>query len=140
MPPSSNHLYAGTVRRYPSAGFKAWKRDFDKWSMANSKAVLEARNAICALRPSQALHVSRTYWFNYSSVMTQSHRPKRNDTSNRIKALDDAIAQLLGIDDCRFWDGSYYKRIHMVEKHEYANVTLEPIAIPSPTIDLQTNA
>lgn len=44
------------------------------------------------------------------SILKKDGTPKRNDTSNRIKALEDVLSKLLGIDDKWFWAGTYDKR------------------------------
>ena len=69
------------------------------------------------------------FWFLRENVLTQKGLPKRNDVSNRIKALHDQLSQLLGIDDCWFWGVTACKRVLRPGKRiEYVDVIVTLVA------------
>ncbi len=130
MPPSMNGMYDSAIidgkqRRVKAANMKAYERDMATWALANSSTLRELR-AQLAMRPNGFyLTVDATFLFHRANVRTLKGLPKRNDTSNRIKALHDQLAQLFGVDDCWIWDGSFKKRVlPPTAKFEHCNVTV----------------
>jgi len=111
MPPSTNHLYAsiktrGRIIRVKSQEYKSWEKEFFAWSVvyrAQIKAVkewaLEQTSRNCTIR------LDRYFWFCRSDIVCKDGTPKKLDVTNRIKAIDDAIAKLIGIDDSWYWSG-----------------------------------
>lgn len=112
MPPSSNQLYSNVnMRRCKSARYRAYEEEVRIWSYKYGYQLQNARILLQQVYTHDVFHIHRIYYFQKNEILTLKGLPKRNDTSNRIKAIDDVIAQLLGIDDSYFWDGSYSKRV-----------------------------
>lgn len=118
MPPSMNHAYAsvelaGVQRRVKGQAMKDYERDVATWALANSSTVRQVRDILKeALRDrTKRLGIASDFWFQREHILTQAGLPKRNDVSNRIKALHDQLSQLLGIDDCWFWGLTACKRV-----------------------------
>ena len=126
MPPSINNAYINLKRGGRAKG-EAYKR-FDQymahWQMRNIHEVVKIRQWVMAERAKgNVFHVEHLFRFNHKSIImkngsakgTKNPRkagdPKQNDTSNRIKIIDDAIANMLLIDDSYFWSGSYDKQV-----------------------------
>jgi len=57
--------------------------------------------------PGHVIKVDRLYYFKPHKIVTKEGKPRKIDISNRIKALDDTLSQLIGIDDSYFTTGSY---------------------------------
>lgn len=124
MPPSMNHAYAtveieGVHSRVKGAKMRAFERDMATWALANMSDLRRLREIV----RNRFIRIDADFWFERSAVLTKDGKPKRNDTSNRLKALHDQLAELLGVDDCWFWDGSYRRSILPVSaQFEYVNV------------------
>lgn len=135
MPPSANNLHATiwkTKRRVRTKEYNIYEQMMNLWASTHQVQLNNARQLTIALKKDQAIRVDRTYWFQRSSVLTKTGEPKRNDTSNRIKALDDSLSALLGIDDKYFWEGSFEKLIVPSGDHPgWVDVTLTIINIPA---------
>jgi Holliday junction resolvase RusA-like endonuclease len=135
IPPSANALWTpikkGKMVR--SAQYNVYERMVIHWANFNQTSLNMARILTTKLQPGQAIHIERTYYFPREQVLTKEtkktkSRPKRNDTSNRIKAADDAISALIGIDDCYFWDGTH-KKVAIDSEIGFMDVTLTIIDI-----------
>jgi Holliday junction resolvase RusA-like endonuclease len=116
MPPSSNNIYGqyeayGETRRVKSDGFRRWEKAFSDWCLEHHTALVAARAELSRLRPGQYIEVRAQFDFRRESILTREGKPKRNDTSNRLKVLHDAIAGALRKDDSLFFDGSFSKRV-----------------------------
>ena len=70
------------------------------------------------------IHVDTVFYMLRGRILCKDGTPKRNDTSNRIKALHDALAQILGIDDSYFFSGSYDKIAVDDEMHVGVDITM----------------
>lgn len=138
LPPSANGLYANQLKggggRYKTTDYKKFEADAYHWSLANQHQLRILRMMIEKLKPSQVLHVDRMFWFKAHKILTKDLRPRRNDTSNRLKALDDTLSKLIGLDDSYFWAGGYNKRPVLHESHtegvdiRFTIIELEEIA------------
>lgn len=101
MPPSVNAIYftRGKNRVLTTLG-KTYKEDIKSviiQHIMSTKQVLEFKNI------PMILHL--TFFFTHienKNYQKSGNRFKRIDVSNRIKILEDAIAETLGIDDCQF--------------------------------------
>lgn len=135
MPPSANNLYATiwkTKRRIKTKEYNVYEQMMNLWASTHPQQLSNARQLTLNIKQNQALKVDRTYWFPREKVLTKQGKPKRNDTSNRIKALDDAVSALIAIDDCFFWDGSFEKQIVPQGDHPgWVDLTLTIIDLPS---------
>ncbi len=125
MPPSDNGLktpiyVGGKPRMIKSRDYHDFETEARIWMMKNDEQIEKARQLIQKTGPGWALKVDRVYWFHRDTVVRKTAskktgarigEPKQNDTFNRIKALHDALAQILGIDDKWFWAGETHKKI-----------------------------
>jgi hypothetical protein len=125
MPPSDNALKTpliikGKSRTVKSAEYRLFERAAQSWAMRNQEHLNKARELTLKCAPGWALKVDRVYWFQKSTIVrktsdkktgAQAGEPKCNDTFNRVKALHDVVATLLGIDDKFFWRGDTDKRV-----------------------------
>ena len=112
MPPSNNELYANNARtggRMKSMKYKAYEEEVKYWTYKNGYQLQSARMIIQKMLPNEVFHVERFFYHKSWRIITKAGKPVKNDTSNRIKALDDTLSQLLGIDDSYFWSGTYTK-------------------------------
>lgn len=124
LPPSANNQYiVRSVRDpkqrtgargwlAPSRDLEAFKEAFESWRKEHLVLVEKARKFVldeCLMQGKMA----RVDWYfalSHSSMWTLDGRPKRLDTKNRIKAVQDALADALRIDDMHFWCG-YDERV-----------------------------
>lgn len=68
-----------------------------------------ARQLTMATGPRRFMHVDTVFFMLRGRILCKDGTPRRNDTSNRLKALHDVLAEILGIDDSFFFSGSYDK-------------------------------
>ncbi len=132
MPPSSNNAYATCAdgRRHKSKEARAFGKDVEAWHWSNAQVV---RRQLTGLQEDMVLkgiklyvfNVDAIFWMRRSSIICKDGTPKRNDTSNRIKLLHDALAGVLGIDDSMFWSGTFDKiAIDAANPREWVDVTI----------------
>lgn len=130
MPPSSNNLYAtimikGRPVRVKSKGLRMFEKEMAEWAMTHRESLNLAKEFAKKLQKGQVIEVHKKFIFNRSSIITLKNKPKKNDTSNRIKAIEDTLAKLIGIDDSYFWSGSYDKVGSTLEiQREFVDITL----------------
>ena len=127
MPPSCNAPYRlfhvnGIVKRAKGKEQVAFEKDVTLWAMANSALVKHARAALES-RHEARLVVDRMFCFPLHEIVCKDGQVKKNDTTNRIKALDDAIATVLGIDDKNFWSGSFDKAVD-TDGHRHVMISI----------------
>lgn len=139
MPPSSNNAYATNRKtgcRFPSQELKAFKKAIEDWRAARPILLRDARAALVSMRPTdqKVLRVDRFFGFPHQRVFTLAGLPKRMDVSNRIKAIDDVVADMLGIDDSWFFGGTEIKCIS-----DEPSVTLVLRLVDVRAIDLATS-
>lgn len=116
IPPSANSLHfnrkeTGGFGRGRTSAYQNYLNQMRIWSNLNQHSLSLARAITLDLRPGQALRIDQAFFFTKESILSKSGVPKRNDVFNRIKALHDALSQLLGIDDKMFWEGYTTKRL-----------------------------
>lgn len=112
LPPSANALYLNIPGRgrCKSAALTKYESDVRFWCLRNQHQMNLARELTIGVGPGVFLKVSKMFFMKKKSILKKDGTPKRNDTSNRIKALEDVLSKLLGIDDKWFWAGTYDKR------------------------------
>lgn len=113
IPPSSNNMYCNSRRggRIKSAAFRIWERDFAVWALDSAQTFARGRQLVKErLKQGKVMAVHCTFYFNRSRIFCKDGKPKKQDASNYIKALHDAMAETLLIDDCWFFDGMTRKR------------------------------
>lgn len=129
LPPSSNALYRNTSAkeravfhtkkmRRKTEEYTEYEKRVQIWSYRNGVDLSLARELTTRLGPGVYLRVDRLYKFHLNRILTKDLMPKRQDTTNRIKALDDTLALLLGLGDEWFWCGSEDKIWTETPKHE----------------------
>lgn len=92
--------------------YVAYLREMEHWRLIHLPAVRNARASLqerLRADPALRLRIDACFRFVHGNIICRDGRPKRNDTENRLKALLDAVAAVLGIDDKLFWAGSYDK-------------------------------
>lgn len=108
MPPRLSDCYARHRRMFKTKELKAYEKEMlDYWKQNLSvirKAKLELKSG-----PQSPLRVDRYFVFPPHEIFTKKDTVKMMDTTNRIKAFDDAIANLLQIDDRYFFAGDTQK-------------------------------
>lgn len=136
MPPSVNACYANNKKESGRGRIKTKKyREFEQemllWFWANTRLVRMLAKVLQELPPGMAVKLEYDFYFKKSSIITEENRPKRNDTANRLKPLDDQLATLFGVDDSLFWDGEFKKHFTADEKasEEWVDVTISVIDI-----------
>jgi Holliday junction resolvase RusA-like endonuclease len=109
VPPTTNQLYAyaPTYRRMVKT--KVY-REYDKavqlWILGNQETVSKVRDFLKDLGLF-VLDVSAVFHMEQKKIVCANGKPKRNDTSNRLKALHDVLSEvILGVDDSYFWSCS----------------------------------
>lgn len=135
MPPSANGLYSNNSRtggRHKSEKYSAYEDEVRLWMYKNNHQLDIARRMLQDLGHGEVLLVDRTYFFKAYRIISKAGKPLRNDTTNRIKALDDVLALILGIDDSYFWDGDHKKRPSShVALGEYVDIKFSSIELPA---------
>jgi len=112
FPPSGNQMYPGKIRRYPSKELKQFKQDMELWAALNKKDLDKKSTEFCKqLAGGKVVRISRFFFYPYDRIYTKDGRIKKNDVTNRIKAIDDSITDLMGIDDSLIWEGAEFKCI-----------------------------
>lgn len=106
--------------RAPSKKLETFYKECEIWTLTNNA---QAKAAFEFLNKTKTAEISATFYTNRSSCLTKKDTPKRFDISNRVKALHDALARAIGIDDCIFWKCS--ERIALIDDSEPQNVFIE---------------
>lgn len=132
MPPSANELYFEPAkgRRAKTMQYKKYEGLVQFWMYKNGYQIQNARLIMQKRTNDEAFHIETNFYFLKNKILTKNNTPKKNDTSNRIKALHDVLSQVLGIDDCLFFDGSFSKRISQSEQlGDFVDIKITTIAI-----------
>lgn len=129
MPISINNAFANLPAnrgggRVKVSAYRAYERDVQMYALKNGALMNQARDLISHIGPEAVIHADYLFRFHASSIIMKHDsktidqktmrrklkgEPKRNDTSNRIKVLEDCLSTILGIDDCFFWSATYDK-------------------------------
>lgn len=130
MPPSVNGLFAGKARRYASDEYKRFKMEVAGWALKNAAIIRNARKQI---EPHDRLRIDTYFAFRHERLYTLKGKDKMLDASNRIKALHDALAPILGRDDCHTWAGHFEKIVTVGAQPEHAIIAINA-AVPRDTV------
>lgn len=111
LPPSVNELHrsVGRGRVIKSEKYRAYEHKCTVWMLQNNYQLLPARAMARECGPAKFLKIDCMFFMLREQIVSLAQLPKPNDTSNRLKAAHDAIAQMLHIDDKYFWCGSFNK-------------------------------
>ena len=134
MPPSSNEQYwvkAFMVNGKPMGKIASSKeltqyvKDMEAWRLRNLVLVNRARQFVKEILLQQKMiRIDRYVAFEHSKFFTLKGAPKKIDATNRIKAFDDCLADILQLDDSLFWS-SYVEKIETVESNPYVTVVIK---------------
>lgn len=115
MSPSENNMYPTVFSRHkkrfirvPSADLRQFKKDAELWRLQNLGLVNQTRPILkrtLATSEDALIRVDAYLCFPRDQVYTLKHKRKKMDASNRLKALHDALAEILQIDDRYFSTG-----------------------------------
>lgn len=143
LPPQSNNQYRPIPHFKPGGKISARKvktRDlqhfeflFEQYRLENLR---EFNTCVQALEKylenhEKMLRVDRFFGFHFHRLISKKKQPKRLDVSNRIKAFDDSLCHIIGIDDKYIWKGSEEKSPVDESQHEQAAVMISPY-LPKP--------
>jgi hypothetical protein len=96
-----------------------YEHECRRYAAINHKAVAAIKQAIAG----KWLRVDCNFVFARSCVLTQKGKLKRMDTTSRIKACHDNLAEMLDIDDSFFISGFSQKSIS-VNNLEYVDIEI----------------
>lgn len=129
MPPSVNACYSNVPGRgrCKTLEYKNYTNLVHYWAMKNASTVRNAQHQLRGLQADEVIKMEYRFFCDRKKVINKKDgRPKKNDTANRLKPLDDQIAALVQIDDSLFWHG-VFEKIPVVMKpldREFVDVTL----------------
>lgn len=124
LPPSTNELYStfvrrGAVNRVPSRALNEFKREMDKWAAEHREAIEECSKMVHKwLRLGLFVRMEIDVFFLQERVFTKEGKAKKNDVSNRIKALEDCLCSHLRFDDKNIFEVVARKRTGKVKRCE----------------------
>lgn len=133
IPPSSNAIYKiinvkGKQRYAPSKELKDYKTALKAWEYMNKEAIREVYHYLTENEEPGTLPVifiQAYFCFHKSRLYAKSGEAKKLDTSNRIKALHDGLAEIFQVDDKIFWS-VYAEKLEIQEdKKECVTVMIE---------------
>lgn len=112
MSPSANRLHINIPRRkgvcrINSNEYKAFQHEVTIYELTNRLDIFSARNEL----KGSSFQVHFDMYFTKEKIYCKDGRVKKFDHHNRIKALADALAKVLHIDDSLFFHVSCTKRI-----------------------------
>ena len=127
VPPSSNQIYAFyNGRMIKTKVYKQYETEVVRWVSKNPDQVKRVREFLKQI-DGFVIHIESIFWMPKKTIVCINGKPKRNDTSNRIKALHDALSSIvLGVDDSYFWSGKFDKMVLLtdVKADGYVNINL----------------
>lgn len=131
MPISANASWRNARgRMILSDPARAYTEAVRVWNLANVATTVPARKAIrdmLATDPALRLKIDTVFFFDRKKIICKDGSVKRNDTSNRLKPLHDALGLVLVIDDKHFWAGSFDKVPIAPNVQEYVTVTIRAL-------------
>lgn len=107
FPPTTNNLFKNFVRngkmlRVTTDDYKEYKKEFAE--VISDKKYEKSINKVQSyVEQNYTLKLSLTFYFNRKQVFCKDGSLKKNDVTNRIKAIEDCLCDALGIDDKQFF-------------------------------------
>lgn len=136
MPPSVNAAYVnakttGRRGRTKSPEYRQFESLANMWFMKHSILMGQARKMLESRPKNIMLKVRYVFWFRKDQVWTKKGDLKKNDTSNRIKVVEDFVANCLRIDDTYFWHGEFEKIVMTSDRgiHPFVDVYVDFVEI-----------
>lgn len=104
VPPSSNKLYSSfRGRLIKSKDGRDYDNKVQTFVLLNKRKIESFKKHVnLLLERGPYLSITTVFVMHKSKVLTKQGRLKKIDVSNRLKALHDAFARAMGIDDCVF--------------------------------------
>lgn len=108
LPPSMNNVYSNAAGRgrVKNSAYKSYEAQVQWWMLHNAQALNSVREWAKTVPAGHGFRLDRLFHFLPHRILTKAGTPRKNDTTNRIKVLDDVLAKILWIDDSLFWSGS----------------------------------
>lgn len=126
LPPSANHLYKtimikGRIRRCKAKEYAEFEKKALDWKNVNHidvglfQANLEFIDVFRGEHLERnghgtVIHIECEFRFERSRLFNKLGNPKKLDSANYLKALHDAVSEIIGIDDKYFWSGTFSKK------------------------------
>lgn len=132
LPPSENQLYKtilikGFPRRAASQKLREFKEASHDWGVKHKYTLDRASNMMAKwLSQGIVIEIETIICLRPSTLFTKKGIAKRLDATNRVKALNDSLAELTGIDDKVYWRCSVEKAELDEEEQECAIITIRP--------------
>lgn len=133
LPPSVNNAYVsiyqhGKIRRVPNHDLVAFKRDIQKWPMSAHANFLVVKHKVQKwIDDGKVLELRCLIFFKEERLFTKKKTIKKLDVSNRIKALEDGVCDILGICDSVFFRVYAEKAVCHESLNEMACVEILPL-------------
>jgi len=110
IPPTVNHMYRTlpNYRRCKTKYLIDFEKDMELWAMVNKQAIYDLKSS---LKEAKYLSLELTMTFTRDKLICHNGKVKVLDISNRIKAIEDAICGLIGLDDSLIFDVKACKRV-----------------------------
>lgn len=100
IPPTSNNLYSSVRGRLiKSIEGRKYEAALKLYSLRNFKLIEKIKEQ---LKPNDTLRVECYFIFHKNRIISKKGEYKKLDATNRIKALHDALSEMIGIDDKQF--------------------------------------
>jgi hypothetical protein len=99
---SDNSAYVNSPNggRFPHPNLKLYKKNLEDWFTLNRSDINKAREVI---NRKSILRLRIFLLVRSERIWTRDLNPKRFDAQNWIKGLIDGFTEMLGIDDCQYW-------------------------------------
>lgn len=133
LPPSSNNQYLlvrrkGKSYHVSSPELKKFKVEMEEYPLKRPNDFIQNLSLIKAWKEKKLrLEFHSTFYFSYGRIFTKDHRPKKMDVSNRIKALHDCVASMLGMDDSIIFKMVAEKTLAKMDEKERVEIQIFPI-------------
>jgi Holliday junction resolvase RusA-like endonuclease len=114
VPPSVNNCYMPLPNggRCRNKLYKDFAKKFDDWAVINYQSVNRVKKMI---KPWRKVGLVLTFSLPESKIYTKTGTIKKYDISNRIKVIEDAISNLICLDDSNFWEIKAIKTVGETE-------------------------
>lgn len=133
MPISANKRLAPTKgggRLRKTEGVRAYDRAIEIWAMNQRWLINDWRKqAKKWIDVGYVIKVDYIFYFLREKVVTKDGFIQRIDKTNRLKDAEDAVSDIIGVDDMYFFDSTVKKRI---SKTSYEEFTAVLTCIPLP--------
>lgn len=126
LPPSVNMLHRYVQGRViKSKAYNDYEKRVYGWLTMNQAQIKGVREFVKDIGD-YVIHIESIFMMNHRDIVCLNGKPKRNDTSNRLKALHDVLSDIImGIDDSYFWSGSFSKESVGSRSKECVQLTMK---------------